>query len=367
MTTPTNENRDSQRTHRDEQDGRFEKPESEPRQRLDLSVTKIAAGAGAAALAAAVGSKLGVAGTIAGAAVASVVSTSASTVIGHSLERGKTAARKAMPVLDPEQLETAILSRARAARADRVERADRADRADRAEMTGRTVPAQTRAEEPVALTRVDETAAKPSLADRALTDIGLDETVVHDVQTVVLPPVTPLAAPRTWKDRIPGRKPLIAAAVASFMLGTGAVTALEVARKGEFPGYHSNVFSNDPGQSGGARDQPTQQNSGGSSTHQGSTPSQKANSSSPASSGSSSSAPSTTPSTPATSDSAPNTPTAASTSPSAGPTTPSTAPTSAPTGTPDPTTGASTPGPTAPSATATGLGKATPTGGASSG
>ena len=154
MSTPTNENRDSGRTESgpeggaraglsveanalsapsalsvpsapttDAESDAEAKPDTVPRHRLDLSVTKIAAGAGAAALAAAVGSKLGVAGTIVGAAVASVVSTSASTVIGHSLERGKTAARKAMPVLDPEQLETALLSRARVARAERSVRA----------------------------------------------------------------------------------------------------------------------------------------------------------------------------------------------------------------------------------------------------
>ena len=107
MTTPTDETRDHDRAD----------PEPERRHRLDLSVTKVAAGACASALAAAVGSKLGVAGTIAGAAVASVVATSASAVIGHSLERGKTAARTVIPALDPEQLETAFLARARTARA----------------------------------------------------------------------------------------------------------------------------------------------------------------------------------------------------------------------------------------------------------
>jgi hypothetical protein len=355
MTTPTNENRDTDRAEGTVPEGRH---------RLDLSITKIAASACAAALAAAVGSQLGVAGTIIGAAVASAVATSAGAVIGHSLERGKTAARKAMPALDPEQLETAILARARTARAERTARVETPTRFE----------APTRINEPAALTRVDETLLVRPLADRALADHGLDETVVLDsrthaatgpyAQTVPLPRITadPTDPPRTWKDRVPGRKPLIAAAVASFMIGTGAVTALEVARKGEFPGYHSNVFSNDPGQSGGSHNQPAPENPGGSGTHEDSTPSQKPDSSSPSSSGSSSGTPSTTPSTPSTSVSTPSAPSTPST-PSTGPTGPSTAPTTPPTSNPNPTTAPSSSGASTPSQSATGLGKATPSGG----
>lgn len=358
MTTPTNENRDPDRAGR----------EPETRHRLDLSVSKITAGACASALAAAVGSKLGVAGTIAGAAVASAVATSASAVIGHSLERGREAARKAMPALDPEQLETAILARVRAAA--RTEPMARETRA----------PADTRAGEPAALTRADETQVLPSLAslaDRALGDSHLDETVVLDGRTRAAlearPPMGPHAqtmllqtnpddARRGWRDRLPGRKPLLAAAVASFMIGTGAVTALEVARKGEFPGYHSNVFTNDPGRGSGSHDQPSRQNPGGSSSREGTTPSQKPDSPSPTPSGSGSASPSTTPSTPPTPDSTPSTAATTPPTPATGPTTPSSGPTSATTGGAGPTSVPSTVGGPAPSSTA-GLGMGTPTGG----
>jgi hypothetical protein len=191
----------------------------------------------------------------------------------------------------------------------------------------------------------------PSLADRALTDSGLDETVVE-------------AAPRRQRERVRGRKTWIAAAVASFVIGTGAVTALEVARKGDLPGAHGSVF--DPGNSG-THDQPAPQYPGGSSTQEGSTPSQKPDSPAPTSSGSPSESPSTTPSTPAASETTPTAPTTPSTDPTSGATTPSTAPTTQPTGTPDPTVAPSTPGPTtAPSSTGGGAGKVTPTGGASS-
>lgn len=311
MTTPTNENRDTDRPDTDRIDridrridhtdgfDRIDTAAPETRHRLDLSITKVAAAACASAIAAAVGSKLGVGGTIIGAAVASAVATSASAVIGHSLERGKTAARKAIPV---------------------------------------------------ALTPLDATRARSSLADRALTDSAVDEAVAID------------EAPRTWKDRIPGRKPLIAAGLASFLIGTGAVTALEVARKGEFPGYHSNVFT-DPGQSGGSHDQPSEQNHGGNGSH-GSTPSQKPDSSSPtpSGSGSGSSSPSTIPSTPQTSGSTSSSPSTPPTTPSTGPTTPSTGPTSAPTGGTSPTSVPSTNGGQAPSSTV-GMGNGTPTGG----
>jgi hypothetical protein len=336
MTTPTNENRDTARRDSDRIDvnrpdadriaisrpdadrvDRIDSTAPETRHRLDLSMTKIAAGACAAAIAAAVGSKLGVGGTIIGAAVASAVATSASAVIGHSLERGKTAARKAIP--------------------------------------------------PPALTRLDATRIMPSLADRALTDSDVEETVERDrsahAPTMVLPTVRPEVAadaPRTWKDRVPGRKPLIAAAVASFLIGTGAVTALEVARKGEFPGYHSNVFTNDPGQGSDSNDQPSQENPGGSGTR-GTTPSQKPDSPSPTPSGSGNSSPSSIPSTPSSSGSAPSTPSTGSSSDSPAPTTTPTAPT-APTGSANPTT-PGTAGPTAPSSSANGLGKATPSGG----
>ncbi|NUS58047.1 MAG: hypothetical protein HOV66_24830, partial [Streptomycetaceae bacterium] len=124
----------------------------EKRPRLDLSATKIAAGAAASALAAAVGSKLGVAGTIVGAAVASVVSASAGAVLGHSLERGKTAALKARPALEAYQ-------------ADRWSRQAGAGVSD-----AETVP---------------------------LPAVGGDgDSVDADAEQ------------RSWKDRVPGRKPL---------------------------------------------------------------------------------------------------------------------------------------------------------------
>lgn len=385
MTTPTPETRDPDRADH----------EPETRHRIDLSVTKVAAGACASALAAAVGSQLGVAGTIAGAAVASVVATSAGAVIGHSLERGTNAARKAIPVLDPEQLETAILSRARSARAERVAQHhhhpqvyDYDTRAHDTRVHDTQVHdtrihdtriAPPYGDQPAALTALDQTQALPSLAERALTDSGLDETVVLDAkppqpvmgphaQTVVLPAVTPGGSdtsdstntPRSWKNRLPGRKTLLAATMASFLIGTGAVTALEVARKGEFPGYHSNVFTNDPGGSGGSNHQPGEQKPGGGGTHESSTPSQKPDSSSPAPSGSSDA--STAPSTPQSSDSAPSTPATPSAGSSTGSSGPSTGPTSSAGGSTSPSSVPSTPNPPTQSSSAGGLGNATPTG-----
>ena len=382
MTTPTDETRDHDRADR----------EPERRPRLDLSVTKVAAGACASALAAAVGSKLGVGGTIAGAAVASVVATSASAVIGHSLERGKTAACTVIPALDPEQLETAFLARARTARA--------AHRTPAAAPSRRRV--SIRGPDPHrrsgAIDPLRRGAGEDSLTDRALTDSGLDETVVLDGGTHAAlgrpDPMGPHAqtmllanaasdAPRTWKDRLPGRKPLLAAVVASFVLGTSAVTALEVARKGEFPGYHSNVFSNDPGQSGGSHNPSAPKTSGAGGSDESSTPSQKPDSPSPTQSGSSDS-PSATPSTPQSSDSAPTTsgisgtPGTSNTSSTSGtpstnastaPTGPATPPATSPTGGANPSSAPNTPGAPAPatSSTAGAPGKATGTGGGPAG
>ena len=313
MTTPTNENRDTDRIEPHRTHDRTDRTAPETRHRLDLSITKIAAGACAAAIAAAVGSKLGVGGTIIGAAVASAVATSASAVIGHSLERGKTAALKAIP--------------------------------------------------PPALTRVDATQMMPSLADRALTDSDVEETVALDrsahAQTMVLPQVA-ARGPAPLDGPHPGPQAADRGGLASFMLGTGAVTALEVARKGEFPGYHSNVFTNDPGQGSGSNDQPSQENPGGSGTH-GTTPSQKPDSPNPTPSGSGSSSPSSVPSTPSPVGSTPSTPSTGSPSDPTAPTVPTTPPT-APTGSANPTT-PGTAGPTAPSSPAGGLGKTAPSSG----
>ncbi|WP_194898601.1 hypothetical protein [Catenulispora pinisilvae] len=395
MTTPTPEDRD-------------ERGERAPRPHIDLSVTKIAAGACAAALAAAVGSKLGVAGTIVGAAVASTVATSASALIGHSLERGKTAARKAMPVLDPEAY-TTILSRARIERESAAEH-DAADREARTHLVAddRAAADATRVDAPRfgqarggetrgSGTRDDETRINAARSNATRVDetrvelptgvlsSDLDQTIVlhggtpsaagPNAETVVLPTITAGAddaadAPQTWKDRLPGRKPMIAAAIASFVIGTGAVTALEVARKGEFPGYHSNVF--DPGTGGDSNNhQPASQDpSGTGGTHKESTPSQKPDS--PSSSGSGSGAgglPSNTPpSTPSPSGSGPSTPSAPSSTPS---TSPSTSPSSIPStpqssgGSTGPTTApTSSAGGNTPSTANTGAGKATPSGGA---
>lgn len=65
----------------------------------DLTVTKVVAGAGAAATSAAVGSYLGAAGTVAGAALGSVVLTIGSTLYQRSLDRTKEVVRTRIRVV----------------------------------------------------------------------------------------------------------------------------------------------------------------------------------------------------------------------------------------------------------------------------
>lgn len=298
----------------------------EKRPRLDLSATKVAAGAGASALAAAVGSKLGVAGTIAGAAVASVVSASAGAVLGHSLERGKNAALKARPALEAYQADWW------------------------ARQAGPDAP-------------------REALDATVVLDGGTQGAVAPDAETVPLPSVSDAesgagAERRGWKDRVPGRKPLVALTVASFVLGTGGVTAYTLARDGGVPGQNGSVFSNNDGRSD--RNDPPDQRSpgeggpgGGGSRH--STP--------PTPSGSGSGPSSPTPQTPTTTP--PTSGTSGSDSPTTSPSTsPSTGPTTPPTSGPaTPTSGAtsapSTPatqGTTAPSAPGSATAMGTPTG-----
>ena len=254
------------------------------------------------------GSKLGVAGTIVGAAVASVVSTAAGAILGHSLERGKNAALKARPALEAFQ-------------SDRLHAARRQ--------------------------------APPGALDTTvILDGGTRATVAPEAETVPLPPLN--EAPetrRTWRDRLPGRKPLLALTVASFAIGTGAVTTYTLARDGGVPGQNGSVFSRDGGHDG-SHDSPAPQNpgegsTGGASTHHPASPT-------PGASGSTTSpTPSTPPLVPqpgpgsgsSPSDSGSGSPTPTATTPSTGTTTPSTGPT-----TPGPT-GSNTP--TAPSSPAT--------------
>lgn len=74
-------------------------PEEEPDKGPDLTMTKVVAGAGAAATSAAVGSFLGAAGTVAGAALGSVVLTIGSVVYQRSLDRTKEVVRTRIRVV----------------------------------------------------------------------------------------------------------------------------------------------------------------------------------------------------------------------------------------------------------------------------
>ena len=70
-----------------------------PAPRLELSLPKIVAGALAAASAAVASSWLGVAGTVFGAVVVSVVATVGTALYTHSLERSRYAIQETIPVL----------------------------------------------------------------------------------------------------------------------------------------------------------------------------------------------------------------------------------------------------------------------------
>ena len=70
-----------------------------PAPRLELSLPKIVAGALAAASAAVASSWLGVAGTVFGAVVVSVVATVGTALYSHSLERSQYAIKETIPVL----------------------------------------------------------------------------------------------------------------------------------------------------------------------------------------------------------------------------------------------------------------------------
>src|SRR6478752_8685510 len=94
-----------------------------PAPRLELSLPKIVAGALAAASAAVASSWLGVAGTVFGAVVVSVVATVGTALYTHSLERSRYAIQETIPVLatrtrsdralvdGPETLELSVATR----------------------------------------------------------------------------------------------------------------------------------------------------------------------------------------------------------------------------------------------------------------
>jgi len=91
---------------RDEPDDPEEKPKSA--KKLDLSLTQVIGGSLAAATAAALGSKLGVAGTIIGAAVVSVISAVAASIYTTSLRQTRKAAKAAVEIvrvrrIDPQR------------------------------------------------------------------------------------------------------------------------------------------------------------------------------------------------------------------------------------------------------------------------
>jgi hypothetical protein len=82
--------------------------------RLELSIPQLLAGGLAAASAAVVASWLGVAGTVTGAVVASVVAASSTALYKHSLERSSQVIRETLPVLPvlPERYRNAHLNNA---------------------------------------------------------------------------------------------------------------------------------------------------------------------------------------------------------------------------------------------------------------
>ncbi|WP_086822212.1 hypothetical protein [Allokutzneria sp. NRRL B-24872] len=75
---------------------------SSDKRKLDITTTKVVAGALAAVTAAVLGAQLGVAGTVIGAALASVVSTIGGALYEHSLDRSRTAVRDKIKTGQPE-------------------------------------------------------------------------------------------------------------------------------------------------------------------------------------------------------------------------------------------------------------------------
>jgi len=248
--------------------------------------------------------------------VASAVSATAGAVLGHSLERGKTAAMKARPALEAFQAERH---------------------------------------------HAHEHAPPGALESTVILDGGTPGAVAPDAETVPLPSVDARGAAsagagkRRWRHRLSGRKPLIAMTAASFIIGTGAVTAFTLARDGSIPGDRGGVFTPDDGR--GSSHDPRQQSPGTGGGHT-TGKSQHTQSPTPTGSGSGSTTPTppTTPTTTSSSDSSSSS--SDSPTPPATPTTgPTTSPSSPMTGEPTagPASGAST-GATTPS----GQGAATP-------
>lgn len=98
-------------------------PETDARPRaklLDLSVTQLIGGSMAAATAAALGSRLGVVGTIAGAAVLSVVSATAASLYTNSMARAKEAVVLVRSRRGTDGVEVAVVRERRWRRPDRM-------------------------------------------------------------------------------------------------------------------------------------------------------------------------------------------------------------------------------------------------------
>ena len=81
------------------------KEQQKPAKKIDLSLTQVIGGSLAAATAAALGSKIGVAGTIIGAAVVSVISAVAASLYTTSLRRTRAAAKAAVEVVRVKRLD----------------------------------------------------------------------------------------------------------------------------------------------------------------------------------------------------------------------------------------------------------------------
>ncbi|SDN36756.1 hypothetical protein [Allokutzneria albata] len=87
--------------------------ETKEERKLDITTTKVVAGALAAVTAAFLGAQLGVAGTVIGAALASVVSTIGGALYEHSLDRSRNAVRDKIGTVRTERLDapTEVIAR----------------------------------------------------------------------------------------------------------------------------------------------------------------------------------------------------------------------------------------------------------------
>ncbi|MCP3800037.1 hypothetical protein NLX83_12295 [Allokutzneria sp. A3M-2-11 16] len=86
---------------------------SKEERKLDITTTKVVAGALAAVTAAVLGAQLGVAGTVIGAALASVISTIGGALYEHSLDRSRSAVREKIGTTRTEKLDapTEVIAR----------------------------------------------------------------------------------------------------------------------------------------------------------------------------------------------------------------------------------------------------------------